>query len=68
MRRSRQLRTAGDTTGGVTDGNRAVDLAEQVRSARTLDRLEPLLLAARKRLSDDDTAELAHRIVTLRGR
>lgn len=58
---------AGDTSGGVTDGNRAVALAEQVRSVRTIDRLSPLLLAALKHPDDEGAAELAHRIATLRG-
>jgi tetratricopeptide (TPR) repeat protein len=58
---------AGDCTGGVADGNRAVVLAEQVRSVRTIDRLDPLLLAAREHPDDDGAAELARRIATLQG-
>ena len=56
-----------DTAGGVADGNRAVDLAEQVRSVRTIDRLGPLLLAAQAHPNDDGAAGLAHRIATLQG-
>ncbi|GGL20924.1 transcriptional regulator [Mangrovihabitans endophyticus] len=57
----------GDLRGGTADGNRAVTLAGQVRSVRTLDRLGPLLKAAREHPHDQDTTELACRIVTLRG-
>jgi tetratricopeptide (TPR) repeat protein len=58
---------AGDLAGGVADGNRAVVMAEQVRSVRTIDRLDPLLLAARELPDDDGATELAHRIATLQG-
>lgn len=58
---------AGDISGGVTDGNRAVALAEQVRSVRTIDRLSPLLLAAREITGDEGTAQLVHRIATIQG-
>lgn len=58
---------AGDIPGGVTDGNRAVALAERVRSVRTIDRLGPLRLAALGRPDDHGAAELAQRIATLQG-
>ncbi|RSM37014.1 transcriptional regulator [Actinoplanes sp. ATCC 53533] len=57
----------GDCTGGVADGSRAVVLAEQVRSVRTIDRLRPLLLAAQEHPDDDGASELAGRIATLQG-
>ncbi|MCY1141478.1 transcriptional regulator [Actinoplanes sp. Pm04-4] len=57
---------AGDNNGGIADGNRAVDMASQVRSVRTVDRLLPLLKATGTE-SSDEAAALARRIVTLRG-
>jgi tetratricopeptide (TPR) repeat protein/transcriptional regulator with XRE-family HTH domain len=56
----------GDNDDGLADGNRALDLAERVRSVRTLDRLQPLLNAAQESAADG-AAELAQRIATLRG-
>jgi len=58
---------AGDVAGGVQDGNRAVDLAGTVRSVRTIERLEPLLDAARNHPGDDGAVELARRVAILRG-
>ena len=58
---------AGDVAGGVDDGNRAVDLAGTVRSVRTIERLEPLLDAAREHPEDDGAVELARRVAILRG-
>lgn len=56
---------AGDYTGGVQNGNQAVDLAEQVRSLRTIDRLTPLRQAAQNHPSDQGATGLATRIATL---
>ncbi|MFI1997056.1 tol-pal system YbgF family protein [Actinoplanes sp. NPDC020271] len=56
-----------DTRAGVEDGNRAVDLALQVRSVRTVDRLAPLLEAAQAHPKDAEAVALARRIVTLQG-
>jgi hypothetical protein len=58
---------AGDCTGGIAAGIRAVVLAEQVRSVRTIERLDPLLLAAREHPDDDGATELARRIAILQG-
>ncbi|MEV6849236.1 helix-turn-helix transcriptional regulator [Actinoplanes sp. NPDC051411] len=58
---------AGDTSGGVADGSRAVTLAEQVRSVRTIDRLKPLLVAAQAHAGDESVDDLAHRIAILQG-
>ncbi|UQU66822.1 helix-turn-helix domain-containing protein [Couchioplanes caeruleus] len=60
-----QLR-AGSCRDGMRSGERAVDLAERVRSVRTVDRLTPLLDAVRQH-SDEETASLAGRIATLQG-
>jgi tetratricopeptide (TPR) repeat protein len=57
---------AGDRSQGVADGNRAVDMASEVRSVRTIDRLLPLQQAVQQE-PDDDAAALAQRIATLRG-
>lgn len=50
----------------ATLGNEAVNLAAQVRSVRTLDRLEPLLAEAQQYPDHADLRELAERIATLR--
>ncbi|PRY30523.1 XRE family transcriptional regulator [Pseudosporangium ferrugineum] len=57
---------AGDSRQGIVEGHRAVDLAGEVRSVRTVDRLVPLLEAVEGE-SDDEAAALAQRIVILRG-
>jgi len=57
---------AGDLALGVAEGRRAVNLAETVRSVRTVDRLEPLRVAAERHPNDSGAAELVHRIATLR--
>lgn len=60
------LRT-GDRDCGVRAGREAVELAGTVRSVRTLDRLEPLQVAASEHGNhDSDLADLAERIATLR--
>jgi tetratricopeptide (TPR) repeat protein len=60
------LRT-GDRDCGVQAGREAVELAGAVRSVRTLDRLEPLQLAASEHAAQDsDLRDLAERIATLR--
>ncbi|GAB1640599.1 helix-turn-helix transcriptional regulator [Krasilnikovia sp. MM14-A1259] len=56
----------GDVGQGLRFGNRAVDLAEQVRSTRTIDRLAPLRAAAQRHGGDDEVVALSHRIGTLR--
>ncbi|MEV6928098.1 transcriptional regulator [Dactylosporangium sp. NPDC051485] len=53
-------------TEGVTAGHQAADLAERVRSVRTIDRLAPLQDEADRFPHDPDVRELAHRIATLR--
>jgi len=55
----------GDVSDGVVAGDRAVTLAENVRSIRTIDRLSPLLAAARARPEEEGAARLADRIATL---
>jgi tetratricopeptide (TPR) repeat protein len=60
------LRT-GDRDCGEQAGREAVELAGAVRSVRTLDRLEPLQLAASEHAAhDSDLRDLAERIATLR--
>ena len=56
----------GDLAGVVGAGVEAVNLAAQVRSVRTVDRLEPLLSEARRRPEHADVRDLAERIATLR--
>lgn len=60
------LRT-GDRDCGAQAGREAVELARAVRSVRTLDRLEPLqAIASEHAAHDNDLADLAERIATLR--
>jgi transcriptional regulator with XRE-family HTH domain/tetratricopeptide (TPR) repeat protein len=56
----------GDLDQGAAVGQQAVDLAEQLRSVRVVDRLAPLEAAARMRSHDGDVQGLAERIATLR--
>jgi transcriptional regulator with XRE-family HTH domain len=56
----------GELAEGVTLGREAASLAGQVRSVRTVDRLEPLLTEAREHPDHTDLRDLAERIVTLR--
>ena len=56
----------GDIDHGVTVGTRAVELAEQLRSRRVIDRLEPLKHAALRSSAHGDARDLAGRIATLR--
>jgi transcriptional regulator with XRE-family HTH domain/tetratricopeptide (TPR) repeat protein len=56
----------GDLDQGAAVGQQAVDLAEQLRSVRVVDRLAPLEEAARLRCHHSDVRELAERIATLR--
>lgn len=56
----------GDLDQGATVGQQAVDMAEQLRSARVIDRLAPLEEAARQRRHHGDVRDLAERIATLR--
>jgi transcriptional regulator with XRE-family HTH domain len=56
---------AGDTAAGLADGHRAVDLAERVRSVRTIDRLAPLRVAASTHRTDDLAVSLVHRVGNL---
>ena len=58
--------TEGDLDQGATVGQQAVDLAEQLRSVRVIDRLAPLEVAARRRHQHSDVRDLAERIATLR--
>lgn len=58
---------AGEVGAAVTDGHRAVDLAETLRSVRAVDRLAPLQEAAERHRGDEGAAQLAYRIATLRG-
>jgi tetratricopeptide (TPR) repeat protein len=58
---------ADDTAAGVADGHLAVDLAEKVRSVRTVQRLAPLQAAARRHPADAESARLVLRIATLCG-
>jgi transcriptional regulator with XRE-family HTH domain len=51
---------------GIAYGHQAVDLAGQVRSVRTVDRLEPLTVEAGHYPERTDTRELVERIATLR--
>lgn len=51
---------------GAAVGHQAVDMAEQIRSVRVIDRLAPLGEAARRRRHHGDVRELAERIATLR--
>jgi hypothetical protein len=56
----------GDLDQGAEVGEQAVDLAEQLRSVRVVDRLAPLEEAARMRSRHSDVQDLAERIATLR--
>jgi hypothetical protein len=56
----------GDLDQGTAVGQQAVDLAEQLRSVRVVDRLAPLEEAARLRCHHSDLRELAERIATVR--
>jgi transcriptional regulator with XRE-family HTH domain/tetratricopeptide (TPR) repeat protein len=55
----------GNLDQGTRLGNEAIDLAEQIRSARVVDRLGPLHLQARRRPTNADAQDLAARIATL---
>ncbi len=55
---------AGNVRAGIHSGNRAVNLAAQVRSVRTVDRLSPLLAAARQH-PDAEAEALAAEIAIL---
>ncbi len=55
-----------DLAEGVAFGHQAVDLAGQVRSVRTVDRLEPLAAEASRHSTHSTAQNLAERIVTLR--
>ncbi len=57
---------SGDLTEGAARGNAAIDLAGQVRSVRTIDRLEPLQTEAERHFGSRDVRDLSERIVTLR--
>lgn len=58
---------AGDVDCAIPAGLHATDLAEQLRSARVIDRLEPLQTAAAARSTGrQDLRDLAERIATLR--
>jgi hypothetical protein len=50
---------------GTQAGNEAVDLAGQMRSVRTIDRLTPLLTAAERHPGDERAVALAHRVANL---
>ncbi|MEU4424194.1 helix-turn-helix domain-containing protein [Actinoplanes sp. NPDC024001] len=50
---------------GAQAGNEAVDLAERMRSVRTIDRLTPLLAAAERHPRDERAVALAQRVATL---
>ena len=56
---------AGDRDHGCAVGNQAVDLAEQLRSTRVLERLQPLHAEAARHPGDPDARQLAERITTL---
>jgi tetratricopeptide (TPR) repeat protein len=56
----------GDLDHGAVVGQQAVDLAEQLRSVRVIDRLAPLAKATRQRQQHSDVQVLAERIATLR--
>ena len=56
----------GDLAGGVVRGNEALALAQQVRSVRTIDRLEPLAREASRHARNSDVRDLGERIATLR--
>jgi transcriptional regulator with XRE-family HTH domain len=60
-----QLRT-GESDAGIRTGHHALDLAEQVRSVRTIDRLRPLQVEARRGRRTPGAEELAARITALR--
>lgn len=51
---------------GLRYGHQAVDLAEQVRSVRTVDRLEPLMAEAGRYRQQAEARELVERVATLR--
>ena len=56
----------GDLDQGAAVGNQAVDVAEQVRSMRVVDRTTPLLIEAERHPTHPDVRGLADRIATLR--
>jgi transcriptional regulator with XRE-family HTH domain len=56
----------GDLDHGAKIGHQAVDLAEQVRSIRVVDRTAPLLAEAERHPTHADVRSLAERIATLR--
>lgn len=58
---------AGDVTAALADGRQAVDLAQTLRSVRTIHRLAPLQQAAERYPDDGGAAQLAQRIATLLG-
>jgi tetratricopeptide (TPR) repeat protein len=56
----------GDLDHGSKVGHEAVDLAEEIRSTRVVDRMAPLLAEANRHPAHADARGLAERIVTLR--
>ncbi|MEV6984795.1 helix-turn-helix transcriptional regulator [Sphaerisporangium sp. NPDC051017] len=56
----------GDVENGVDNGNEAVTLVTQIRSIRTVDRLEPLQTASRDLSRDSEVRDLCRRIVDVR--
>ncbi len=56
----------GNVAEGVAAGHQAADLAERVRSVRTIDRLEPLAAEAAVHAGACDVRDLMARIATLR--
>lgn len=56
---------AGDRDHGCTIGAQAVDLAEQLRSTRVIERLQPLRAETARHLHDPDARQLAERITAL---
>ncbi|HEY2764082.1 MAG TPA: helix-turn-helix transcriptional regulator [Pseudonocardiaceae bacterium] len=58
----------GDVDHGVRIGREALHLASGLKSARVIDRLEPLELVAGQRAGNSDARELSHQIRQHRGR
>ena len=56
---------AGDRDHGCTVGAQAVDLAEQLRSTRVVERLQPLRAETSRHLHDPDARQLAERITAI---
>jgi hypothetical protein len=57
----------GDLDHGVSVGHQAVDLAEEIRSIRVVDRMAPLLAEAKQHSVHADARRLAERIGALQG-